>query len=340
MQTPDPRILTDAAHALAETTGLTVRALPRRPKQTIDGQLRLVWSDHKRIYPVELKGTLTNAALGAVAEQLRRHGAILVTRQVTPPQAQRLRELGAQFVDTAGNAHLNDPPLFVFVTGNRPHAPEPADGADRLYRPGGLKVAFALLCDPTLATAPMRDIAVAAGVALGTVKHALDALRAQQHLPLERKKTRDRPRTQVLLNRDKLIRRWVEAYAERLRPKLLLARYTPPRTDWWQELDPGQYDAAWGGEVAAFHLTQYLKPETTTIYIKGPANRLLLDHRLRRDNHGPVALMKRFWTLPAVPANNLVPPLLIYADLLAIGDPRTVETAGRIYEQWLADEAD
>jgi hypothetical protein len=31
--------------------------------------------------------------------------------------------------------------------------------------------------------------------------------------------------------------------------------------------------------------------------------------------------------------------LLVYADLLAIGDPRTVEVAGQIHEQWLAHEA-
>jgi hypothetical protein len=129
-------------------------------------------------------------------------------------------------------------------------------------------------------------------------------------------------------------------YPERLQPKLVLGRYTPPTTDWWQKLDPGLYDAAWGGEVAAFHLTQYLKPATTTLYVKGPTNRLILDQRLRRDNHGTLTLLKQFWNLPVGKMNDLVPPLLIYADLLAIGDPRTVEVAGDIHDQWLTHEAD
>jgi hypothetical protein len=342
MRTPDPPLLTDAAKALAETTGLTVdvpRGERHRQDERIDGQLRLQWNDQTRIYPVEFKGAITNTALGAVADQVNRLGALLITRHVTPPQAHRLRELGAQFVDTAGNAYLNDPPLFVFVTGNRPATPALTGTDDRLYRPAGLKVVFALLCDPLLAAAPMRDIAAAAGVALGTVKHVVDALRAQQHLPPRRKNTAPPPNTPALQHRDRLIRRWVELYPERLQPKLLLGRYAPPAADWWQELDPRQYDAAWGGEVAAFHLTQYLKPATATLYIKGPTNRLLLDHRLRRDNHGTVTVLEQFWNFPTAQVNALVPPLLVYADLLAIGDPRTVEVAGQIHEQWLAHEA-
>ena len=339
-----PQLLTDAAQALAQTTGLMVDVPPGQEMPlngaVIEGRLRLQWDDQRRTYPVELRATITNAGLGAVADQLDHLGAILVTRHVTPPQAQRLRGLGAQFVDTAGNAYLKDPPLFVFVTGNRPPTTETHAAGDRLYQPGGLKVVFALLCNPALTGAPMREIAAAAGVALGTVKHVLDALRAQQHLPPRRQKNRDRPNTLTLQHRDRLIRRWAETYPERLQPKLFLGRYAPPTVDWWKELDPGQYDATWGGEVAAFRLTQYLKPETTTLYIKGPNNLLLLDHRLRRDDHGTVTLLKQFWNLPEKPANDLVPPMLIYADLLTIGDPRTVEVAGQIHEQWLAPEAD
>lgn len=115
MRTPEPQLLTDAAKALAQTTGLTVVVPPcarhHQDERIIDGQLRLQWDDQTRIYPVELKATITNTALGAVADRVNRLAALLITRHVMPPQAHCLRELGAQFADTAGNAYLKDPPL-------------------------------------------------------------------------------------------------------------------------------------------------------------------------------------------------------------------------------------
>jgi hypothetical protein len=81
-------------------------------------------------------------------------------------------------------------------------------------------------------------------------------------------------------------------------------------------------------------------PATTTLYVKDTTNRPLLDHRLRRDTHGTLTLLKHFWNLPVGKMNDLVAPLLIYADLLAIGDSRTVEVAGGIHDQCPTHEAD
>lgn len=33
--------------------------------------------------------------------------------------AERMRELGLQFIDAAGNAFIHDPPLMIFLQGNR-----------------------------------------------------------------------------------------------------------------------------------------------------------------------------------------------------------------------------
>jgi hypothetical protein len=37
------------------------------------------------------------------------------------------------------------------------------------------------------------------------------------------------------------------------------------------------------------------------------------------------------------PVKNLVPPLIAYADLLATGKKRCIETAQKIYEQYIED---
>jgi hypothetical protein len=57
----------------------------------------------------------------------------------------------------------------------------------------------------------------------------------------------------------------------------------------------------------------------------------LLDHHLKTDPAGEVEILHRFWNFDNVdPA--FTPTLLIYADLLAIGDARCLETARRLYD--------
>jgi hypothetical protein len=54
--------------------------------------------------------------------------------------------------------------------------------------------------------------------------------------------------------------------------------------------------------------------------------------RLRRDDRidAPVELRKRFWTIPVLAESDTVPTPLIYADLLADGDPRLIEAAAEL----------
>ena len=105
--------------------------------------------------------------------------------------------------------------------------------------------------------------------------------------------------------------------------------------DWWQQkaLDPAQ--AQWGGEAAAAKLTQYLKPQIVTLYADPhQLNQILLENRLRKDPTGDVEILERFWK-PVEPRQyrDLVHPILIYADLIATGNQRNMETAKIIYEQ-------
>ena len=90
-----------------------------------------------------------------------------------------------------------------------------------------------------------------------------------------------------------------------------------------------------GGEVAAAKLTGYLKPGTVTLYAdKHRFGEFVVANRLIKDPQGNIEILERFW-----PLNNdfgegdTVHPIIIYADLVAIGDQRTMETARIIYEQ-------
>ena len=92
-----------------------------------------------------------------------------------------------------------------------------------------------------------------------------------------------------------------------------------------------------GAEPAAAKLDRYLKPGTATFYGAGIPGRFIAEHQLRTDPKGDVELRERFWNFQYDwQWPELVPPILIYADLLAQGDARCVETAKRIYEKHLA----
>ncbi|HXG07027.1 MAG TPA: hypothetical protein VNI77_06850, partial [Nitrososphaera sp.] len=186
-QVDQKTLVKGALAALEETIGATAHILEWEPKVANlrpDAILELA-KDHKKVlYVVEVKHTLQPAALGHVVAQLQRHKkpGLLITRYVTPPMAERLKQLNVAFIDTAGNAYINTPQLFVYITGRK--APEKEQQAHpvKAFRPTGLHVIFALLCRPELIEAPYRDIAKAAHVALGTVVWVMYDLKRMNYL--------------------------------------------------------------------------------------------------------------------------------------------------------------
>jgi hypothetical protein len=200
--------------------------------------------------------------------------------------------------------------------------------------PTALKAVFALLCRPDLINAPYRDIKQAAGIALGAVGWVFFDLNARGYTTGGKGKGDRR-----ILERQRLIDEWVTNYPIKLRPKLNPKRFHAPDPAWWHPVDITQYNAQWGGEVAADKLTGHLKPNTVTIYMR-PENarqnltKLVVDHKLRADPKGEIEVLETFWDFP--PTDNrpdVVPPLLVYADLLATMDPRNHETARIIHEE-------
>ena len=104
------------------------------------------------------------------------HPFLLATRYIHPEAAVRLRDASIQFIDTAGNAFINQPPLLIFVKGNKPEKDENEPPTARLFKGVGLKIVYLFLCQPELVNRPYRDIAEMTNVALGTVKSTMTEL--------------------------------------------------------------------------------------------------------------------------------------------------------------------
>jgi hypothetical protein len=290
-------------------------------------------------YVVEVKRQLRPANLGAALHQLDRqaelHGlpGLLVADYITPDMAETLRQQGRMFLDVAGNAHIRQAAALVWVTGRKPVAKTMASPLGRAFQPTGLQVLFALLCHPQWVNLPYRELATRAGVAHGTVGWVMPDLQ-QQGFVTELKGKRG---TRRLYETERLLALWVDAYARQLRPRTLLGRYYVATLDDWQGWPLAAHDAQWGSEPAAALLTQYLKPGELTLYADKLPGLLAGKYRFLKEpdvgHQAVVEVRRRFWRFPE--SNACVPPVLVYADLLATGDARCIETAKRLYEEYV-----
>jgi hypothetical protein len=138
-----------------------------------------------------------------------------------------------------------------------------------------------------------------------------------------------------LINGERLLDQWTQAYARALRPRLLLGRFRgdvevlQTRTAQWPK------DVLQGGELAAARLTRHLRPGTATLYVRAIDPKMILTLVLKADAEGNVDFRRRFWNF-TVGELQLTPTLLVYADLLALGDARCLETAQLLRDTLLA----
>lgn len=327
-------ILERAIVAFETATGLhaEARAVPEGLGRAY-ALLDIFVEGHTVRFATEIKTIDRFQALGTIKarEGAAPHPPLLVAPYITETTAERCRELHLPFIDEAGNAYLEAPGLFVYVTGKRRPLQARPVTAFRAFTTAGLRIVFALLHQPDLIVAPYREIAKVAKVALGTVGDVLADLEARGHLAPEK------PGPRRLLDPDRLKDEWVIHYPIKLRPKLNARRFTGTIPDWWRDLDIRPHHAYWGGEVAAEKLTGYLKPARVTLYVEGKPDHLILANRLRPDVNGDIEILEAFWTTEGIcQPDDIAPPLVVYADLMATTDPRNIETAKLIRDQYLA----
>ncbi len=352
LQGLDYQLLERAILAVKQETGIHLQIDQQEVKLNgvyVDAVLRA--PGHKIVIAVAIKKWAQQANLGVLIHQVNQlpSTGMLVADYINPNMADKLKAENVMFIDTTGNAYINLPDLYVFVKGNKtkPDQVGKKEATNRAFEPMGLKVIFAFLCDPGLLSAPYRAIAAKADVALGTVGWALNGLKDAGFVVARNQRDRR------LKSHRKLLDRWVEAYPEKLKPKLRVGEFIAADSNWWKAIDIAKYGAYWGGEVAAAKYTNFLKPQIATIYLpEGAGNKLLANAKLRKAvatqayEPGVVKVYRPFWPTPtinkrdknkAAALTGVVHPILVYADLIATGDSRNIETARMIYDQYIVE---
>ena len=241
---------------------------------------------------------------------------------------------GINYLDIAGNCNIRYNDLVIQIEGKKKEKIANANQA-RAFQEAGIKIIFHLLIDPQNLRLTYRQLAGLADVSLGSVSNVIEELIELDFILVTSQK-------RVLKNTPLLLERWTTAYLDILRPRLLLKkmRFTKPEQySNWDTLPIQLVDdvALWGGEPAASLLTNYLSPEQFTIYTDNSWQGLMSDLKLLPDVNGDIEVLSIFWKEEIKPREkNIVPPLLIYADLLGSRIGRNIETAKMILENELS----
>ena len=341
-------ILDAAIGAIHREAGLhldVVGRIVKKDDKHIDAIIQM--PDNGVRLAAEIKKWATQANLGAVINQIKNLAelgqGLLIADYINPDMGERLKEADVQFLDTAGNAYINQRPVFIYIKGNKPQqavAAKERVKTGKAFQPTGMKVVFAFFRNRDLINAPYREIADQAGVALGTVGWIIRDLIAQGFLLEGINENRRR-----FADYDHLVDKWVEAYPHKLKRKHKIGTFTTGNPDWWKGINPEKFDALWGGEIAAAKYTNYLNPIHGVVYInKANMANFLQATRLRKtelyERHDiQIDLVEPFWKEAKNKGNTeqvgLAHPIIAYADLIETGDIRNLDTANKLREKYL-----
>ena len=333
-------ILETALESLEKITQAKTSVTKKVPKSSFewDALLNIKIGNIKEKFNVEIKRNLPLARIVDLIDQMKAKNGLLVAQTIPKPSQEVMKQLGINYLDIAGNCFIRtESGLFWQISGNK--VPSTLrQFKDKAFSKNGIKLVFALLVEPKMIYAPYRTWANFANISVGTVGDILKDLRAQQYIIRQNEK-------KVKLQKEKeLLTRWVTAYTERLKPKLFRGnfRFVKESKD-WKNLSLPEF-SYWGGEPAAELWTNNLYPAKWTLYSDMPRSYLIKSGFIP-DQDGSVEVYSPFWEeifvsghkekLNPSLSEGIVHPLIAYADLVGSKNNRNIETAKKIYEQYL-----
>jgi hypothetical protein len=317
---------------LSTTFGRNIEVVIGKPRtSTSDAVFVFAAGGPPLSFDVELKTSVTPATIAALSAHARISPMILFCPRLTPAVIDACRHLGVACADADGNLFLRSESSAVDIQGRPPEASRQlvtgGNRAARLTGRSGLQILFVLLSEPAFRDEPFRAVAAAAGTSLGSVAAVFQEMERRGYLT-----TTSRGRT--LRQAGQLLDMWVDGYRLRLFERLRLGTFTTDVAEWWSTSNNAvrSVDGQWGSETALWATGRNLRPARGVLYVDALPAALVTALRLRRDprSEAPVEFRRRFWDMPEWYGQETVPKPLIYADLLADGDPRLVEAAAEL----------
>lgn len=313
--------LRNTANIMAEWKGIT-------PKKQADGKIDITIQNRHYVFTVEIKTEIRNHQLPEIYRQAKQYeNYLLVAERLYPNIKKELRKHNIAYLEANGDIFLNKNGNYIWIDTNKPTTTE-RKKENRAFTKTGLIVLFYFLQDELRVNLPYRFIVENTDAGLGNITNVMKGLKDAGFL------IKINNIGYRLTNKKELLERWIVAYEERLKPKLEIGRFHFLKEEdfaHWKQLPLKTDKTLWGGEPGGALFTNYLNPGELTLYTLETRNELIKHYRLVPDEIGNVVAYKKFWKFNEV-NDNVVPPLLIYADLMNKNDSRCRETAQIIYD--------
>lgn len=318
----------DTISNLTKTTGLELfeKNLDKSENRIfeIEGHFGLIQ------FEANLLSSIQKSDIISIIEKFKNKSQkLLITKQISDVIKDKLREENINYLDEAGNCFINYKDLFILIDGRKNKISKNEYGHN-IFSENGIKLIFNLLIDNDLLNKTQREISEKVDISLGSVSKLLKGLEALNFLKKINKKEKK------LINKEILLSRWITAYNEKIKPKYFRGKYRFINKDdnknWENLILPN--NTYWGGEPAARLLIGFLKPQILTLYSTLDKKELLKTLKIVPDNvNGNINLV-------ALPNSfndekNQIHPLITYADLILSFDSRNIETAQKIYENYV-----
>lgn len=298
----------------------------------LDGKLIINIENRQITFTVAVKKELRNHQLQQFYKWADiKHPIIVIAERIFPSIKRELRKRNIAYLEANGNIFVKTNNIYLWLETQKP-LPTKKEKGNRAFTKTGLKVLFHFLIDDNIVGLPYRQIANITNVGLGNVNNIFTGLKETGFLLKLRKNEF------ILNNKKELLEKWTTDYKETLKPNLEIGRFRFAKQNNfndWRNIQLQEGKTWWGGEPAGDLLTNHLRPGELTLYTIETRNDLLKNYRLIPDPEGDIRVYKKFWDDTLDTQTNTVPTILIYTDLINVGDKRCRETAEIIYRQYV-----
>ena len=303
-------------------------------RKETDGQLILIVDNQNTKHYVQIKNELRNHQLQPILAINQKYAPIMVVAtHLFPKIKEELRQNNIGYLEANGNIYLKIKETILWIDTNKPIDTDNKKST-RAFTKTGLKVVFQFLVDENWVNKPYRKIAEQTGTGIGNITNIILGLKQDGFLiPIAKNEYK-------LNNKKELLNKWIAAYDMRLKPTLKVGTFRfLKENDFtnWKNIPIQNGKTWWGGEPAADLKTNYLRPAELTLYTTETRNELIKNYRLIPDEKGNIKIFNIFWK-PEEGYNNIVPILLVYADLINTNDRRCIENAQKIYDEFLQNK--
>lgn len=336
-------ILQEAIHQFREKTGLSLKELPitvQQKKLRFDALVQLQLGNELIDLAVEVKNEVREIHLPGLLDQINKstdYAGLVISQYIPKPLKESLKRQKINYLEASGNCFVHQDGVFIYIN-DQPVTQVRLPEQGKIWKRTGLKFLFVVLQFPHLLNESYRLLSSTSKVALGNVGPFIEELKKEGYVK------RYANGKLFLENEAQLQRTWVELFVSVLRPKLKMGKFrflNPDQFHNWQHIPTQNF--VWGGEAAGALLTNYLSPQTLTIYTSHSKPTLMQELKLVPDENGNIEMVEIFWNeedfeVPNQNVSKTVMPLVAYAELATSLDSRNRETAEKIKALYLEHE--